>query len=84
MEISVVSSSGSLEDPLLYLTKALHMWLVGCPYPEENGTKIAQYFFKTLYPYENVMSNKQNFYQWTNKIPAKQHSQSGPDCQNLG
>ena len=37
------------------------MWLVGCPYPEKNGTKIAEYFFETLYPYENIMSNKKNF-----------------------
>ena len=54
------------------------------PLPGKNGTKIRVHFFETLYPYENVKSNKKNFHRWTKKIPAKQHSQIGPDGQNLG
>ena len=74
----------SVSRSLAYMKQFKHLTQVagGLPLPGKNGAKIRVHFFETLYPYENVKSNKKNFHRWTKKIPAKQHSQIGPDGQN--
>ena len=56
----------------------------GLPLPIKNGTRIRVHFFENLYPYENIMSIKKKFHQWTKKLPAKQQSQISPDSDHLG